>query len=689
MTVPPGELRLAADFPPTTRDGWRELALGVLRKSGVEASSPEEALATTTYDGVTIAPLYDASDLPGDPGLPGLAPYVRGSRPLRGGWDVRQRHETPDPEAVLADLENGVTSLWLALAPEDLAGALEKVHLELISVTLEAGERTREAAEALFALAAAREAEAGAPAGALTGNLGADPLGLRARGAGAAVEEAAGRDAVELARRCAADFPGLRALVVDATPYHDAGGSDAEELGCSIATGVAYLRLLTGGGLDAAQAFGQLEFRYAATADQFLTIAKLRAARRLWARVAEVCGVPAPGGAPDGAPGGALDGAADPADPADPGRPAAAQVQHAVTSSAMMTARDPWVNMLRTTVACFAAGAGGADAVTVQPFDARLGLPDAFARRIARNTHALLVEEAHVARVTDPAGGSFYAERLTDDLAERAWAWFQEIERAGGMAEALASGLVSGRLAATRERRAADVARRRFPVTGVSEFPDLAERLPARAPRPAAPAAPAGHRADHSADHSADHRADHSADHSADHRADHRAAQEAGRGSGLPVVHYAGEFEALREAADARPERPSVFLATIGPVAAHTARATFAANLFAAGGIATVASGPLTDPAGIAAAFTASGARVACLCSSDKLYGEHAEAVAAALAGAGAVRIWLAGRGEHAGVDGRLYAGCDALAVLRTTFDDLGVPRPHGPAASDDLGVTR
>ncbi|GGK87790.1 methylmalonyl-CoA mutase [Planomonospora parontospora subsp. parontospora] len=667
MTVPPEELRPAlrpaADFPPPARDEWRELALGVLRKSGVQASSPEEALASTTYDGVTVAPLYDAADLPGDPGLPGAAPYLRGARPVRGGWDVRQRHEAADPEAVLADLENGVTSLWLALAPEDLPRVLERVHLELISVVLEAGERTGEAAEALLAIAARRAEPAGSGAAGLTGNLGADPLGLRARtgsaartGTGAAADarsgtagtadpaataadvraDAAMGEAVGLARRCAAEFPGLRALVVDATPYHDAGGGDAEELGCSLATGVAYLRALTGGGLGLEQAFGQLEFRYAATADQFLTIAKLRAARRLWARVAEACGAgPEP-------------------DPADPGRTLAAQLQHAVTSSAMMTARDPWVNMLRTTLACFAAGVGGADAVTVQPFDARLGLPDAFSRRIARNTHALLVEEAHVARVTDPAGGSFYAERLTADLAERAWAWFQEIERAGGMARALESGLVADRLAATRERRAADIARRRFPITGVSEFPNLDERLPERTPRPAAPgtAGPAG-------------------------------------AGGLPVVHHAREFEALRDLADAQETRPAVFLATIGPVAAHTARASFAANLFQAGGLATVSCGPLTDPGEIAAAFTASGARVACLCSGDKLYGEHAEAVAAALAGAGAKRVWLAGRGDHPNVDGNVYAGCDALAVLRETFGDLGVGRtaPDGPADSGGPGT--
>ncbi|MFF0577652.1 methylmalonyl-CoA mutase subunit beta [Streptosporangium saharense] len=587
MTVPPDELRTADGFPPTTRERWRELALGVLRKSGIETDSPEEALSSTTYDGVTVAPLYDMSDLPGDPGLPGAAPYVRGARPA-GGWDVRQRHEVADGQAVLADLENGVTSLWLALAPEDLPRVLgEEIYLDLISVVLDAGERTGEAAEALFALAERR----GLARGGLTGNLGADPVRDPAT-------------AAELAGRCVADFPGLRAVVIDGTPYHDMGGSDAEELGCAAAAGVAALRTLTGAGLSAEEAFGQLEFRYAATADQFLTIAKLRAARRVWARVAEVCGVSGNAG----------------------------QRQHAVTSSAMMTARDPWVNMLRTTLACFAAGAGGADAVTVQPFDACLGLPDAFARRIARNTHALLVEEAGTARVMDPAGGSWYVERLTEDLAGRAWEWFQEIERAGGMASALDSGLVPDRIAATWSARSDNIAHRRDPITGVSEFPNLGERPVTRPPRP-------------------------------------RPAT---------GVRYAREFEALRDLADAQEVRPAVFLAVIGPVAAHTARASFAANLFNAGGVATL-TGPVSaagaDPAAIAAAFVASGARIACLCSSDRLYGEHAEAVAAALREAGAAKVWLAGRGDYAGVDATLHAGCDALGVLRTTFDDLEVAR--------------
>ncbi|MEU0566073.1 methylmalonyl-CoA mutase subunit beta [Nonomuraea sp. NPDC005983] len=615
---------LAAGFPGTTRDDWRALALAVLRKSGVEAGSPEEALAGHTYDDLTIAPLYDASDLPADlladPGLPGSPPFVRGSR-TSTGWDVRQRHAASDPEAVLADLENGVTSLWLVIGDDaipvaELPTVLRDVYLDLAPIVLDAGPQTLEAAEALLALAAARGT-------AVTGNLGAS-LATPAGGAPSS------RDVVvNLAKRCVADHPGLRAVTVDATPYHDAGGSDAEELGCSIALGLAHLRALTGTGapgagpggagdsgtgLGVVQALGQLDFRYAATADQFATIAKLRAARRLWARVAEVCGAPEEGG----------------------------QRQHAVTSSAMMTARDPWVNMLRTTLACFAAGVGGADAVTVQPFDARLGLPDAFSRRIARNTQSLLLEESSLGRVIDPAGGSWYVERRTADLAERAWAWFQEIEAAGGYEAA--SGLIAERIAATRARRADDIAHRRFPITGVSEFPDINEK-PLNRPTPPDPHEPRAGR------------------------------QSEERDAGADVVRYAQEFEVLRDLADAQPERPKVFLATIGTVAAYTARAAFAGNLFQAGGIGIESAGPGSDPEQIAAAFAASGARVACLCSSDRMYAEHATAVAAALKRAGARKLWLAGKGEYEGVDGCLYAGCDALGVLRATFEDLEVTR--------------
>ncbi|WP_224274224.1 methylmalonyl-CoA mutase subunit beta, partial [Streptomyces sp. LS1784] len=471
MKVPPERLPLAAEFPAVHREQWQQLVQGVLRKSGAQPEdgpAAEQALTTRLQDGLSARPLYTAEDTAADPGYPGFPPFVRGGRPQGSavaGWDVRQRHADPDRrrtnEAVLADLEHGVSSLWLELGGaglpvEALPEALAGVYLDLAALALDAGPEFTDAAEQLFKLYEEREVSPGAAAG----NLGADPLGLQARTGESTRTEALLAEATTLAARCAAGYPGLRALTVDALPYHEAGASPAQELGCSLATGVAYLRALTAAGLPVDDALGQLEFRYAADADQFLTIAKFRAARRLWARVAEVSGA---------------------------GAAASAQRQHAVTSRVMMTARDPWVNMLRTTVACLAAGVGGADAVTVLPFDSALGLPDAFARRIARNTQAILLEESHLARVIDPAGGSWYVEQLSEELARAAWAWFQEIERAGGQQAALASGLVEERIAATWAERSVRLAKRREPVTGVSEFPHLDEQPLVREPAPAGP----------------------------------------------------------------------------------------------------------------------------------------------------------------------------------------------------------
>jgi methylmalonyl-CoA mutase len=608
-------LALAADFAPATDEEWVRLAAGVLRKTDPDlpVEKVTEVLGTVTYDGITLAPLYTRESAAPATGLPGQAPFTRGASAagsVPAGWDVRQRHADPDPaatqEAILADLENGVTSLWLTLGPaglpvDALSTALDGVYLDLAPVVLDAGAQTSAAATAYLDLLAARGVD---PAQA-RGNLGADPIGRAAR-EGTGIDDT---DLRALAVRCVRGYPELRAGTVDATGYHDAGGSDAQELAFSIATGVAYLRALTGAGLGVTEAFGQLEFRYAASVDQFATVAKLRAARRLWARVAQECGVPEAG----------------------------AQRQHAVTSSAMMTVRDPWVNMLRVTVACVAAAVGGADAITVQPFDSCLGLPDSFARRIARNTQAVLLDECGVGRVLDPAGGSWYVEERTEALARAAWKLFTEVERFGGMARAVQSGWVAQRLDETWQRRADELAHRRDPITGVSEYPHLEEVLPTR--RPAAEGdtpPPAG---------------------------------------ALPRHRYAEQFEALRARADAATAkqgvRPSVFLATLGPLAAHTARAGFAANLFAAAGIATTRSGPVDDPAELAALFAASGADLACVCGSDRSYAEHAGAVTTALATTGRP-VWLAGRpAQYPGVFGYLYSGVNAIDVLTTALDQL------------------
>jgi methylmalonyl-CoA mutase len=550
----------APAFPGATEREWAALVDGVLRKArripdDAPAGAGVEQLVRTTHDGIAVRPLYTSAP--------------PGSRPPRPpGWDVRQRHALPDPNAaVLADLENGVTSVWLeGAALTDLPRALDGVLLDVAPVVVEGS-----AAEEFLELGARH-------GGALLGVLGLDPIGLRAR-------TGDGPDAgsvADLARRAAADHPRVRAVVADAVPVHAAGGSDAQELGFALAAAVAYLRVLTDAGLDPAAAAGTIEFRLAATVDQFGTIAKLRAARRVWARATQACGA------------------------------AAVMSLHAVGSPTMLAA-------------C-AAGTGGADAVTVAPFDEALGAPGAFSRRIARNTQTLLLEEAHLGRVADPAGGSYYVESLTDALARAAWAFFQEIEAAGGAVAALDSGFVAERTAEVRARREHEVATRTAPLTGISEFPDLDEVPVVRDPVPDPP------------------------------------------GGGLPVYRPSAAFEAHRDASDARlaatGARPRAFLATLGPLAAYTARAGFVRNLLQAGGIEPVEAGPTESADEVVAAFRGAGTPVAVLCSTDALYRERAAATASALRDAGATRVLLAGKAEVDGVDGHLFAGCDALAVI-------------------------
>ncbi len=588
MTAAADHLPLAADFPAATAEQWRELVAAVLRKSRGQDVDPELALTTTTYDGIAIKPLYTASDGDRAPGLPGATPYVRGARAKATAWDVRSLLLDPDAArantAALRDLEAGVTSLWVkvggpGLAVDDLARALRGVYLDLAPIALDAGADVEDATAALFAVAR--------DAGALAGSLGADPIGTRARTGAAADLGSLGRLA-----GVADGSPALRVATVDATIYHDAGASDADELAIATAVGVAYLRALTEAGLSVEAALARLEFRFAVTADQFASISKLRAARRMWSRVAELSGVAGGVG----------------------------QLQHAVTSAAMLTQRDPWVNMLRTTIGCFAAAVGGAEIITVLPFDAAVGVSDDFARRIARNTSAILHDESHLSRVLDAAGGSWYVEALTDQLAEAAWATFTAIEGEGGALVALESGRLADLARTTRERRARDIATRKAPLTGVSEFALITEDPLVRPPLPEVAAGP------------------------------------------LPVARWAHGFEALRDRADAAAVRPKIFLAALGPVAAHTARLGFATNLFQAGGLeVVVGSGD-----GLAAQFQASGTTIACLCGADASYDELGPSAVAEL---GATQLWLAGRVDLDGVDGQIYVGCDAIDVLTRVLD--------------------
>jgi methylmalonyl-CoA mutase len=318
----------------------------------------------------------------------------------------------------------------------------------------------------------------------------------------------------------------------------------------------------------------------------------------------------------------------------------------AETAWRMMTKRDPYVNMLRATIAVVAAGLGGADAITVLPFTLALGLPDRFARRIARNTQMILLEESNLARVADPSAGSGGIEQLTGQLCSAGWSEFQDIERAGGAWAALEQGLIQKKVAAVRDQRLAAVARRKDALTGTSDFPDLAEP-PVSVLEVAAVA--------------------------------QASVAVACRIEPLPRIRLAEPFEQLRDASDRMltrtGARPKVFLANLGKPSDFTARASFAKNFFEAGGIEAIGNDGFASGDEMITALKASGARLACLCSSDDVYAREAAAAAQALHGAGA-SVWLAGRPAalepaltQAGVSGFVFAGCDALAALRAAHE--------------------
>ena len=591
----------------------------------------EKRLVSRTADGVRIDPLYTrASSRPqAVTELPGTAPFTRGTTPGRTdlGWAICQFVVEADPKTanavILEDLEGGATALALKLdadgreglpvAKSALATALDSVLLEICPVTLVAGEYYAEAASAMNAVWDDRGL---APAQRL-GHLSADPLGwLAMTGDLAKPLDRAMADAAQLAV-AAQSCPHVTALVADGHPYHAAGASEAQELAAVLATLVAYLRACEAEGLAPANALPKIAIALASDADQFSTIAKLRAARRLVWRVADACG------------------AGD-----------AVARMHLASASAwrMMAKRDPWTNMLRTTMACAAAALGGAHQITVLPYTFALGKPDRMARRMARNTQLVLMEESSLGRVVDPAGGSWYVEKLTDDMAAKAWALFQEIEAEGGMAAALASGHVQGRIATVAEARAKAIASGRMELTGVSAFPKLGDDgITAEPwPRPSPDAA---------------------------------TATPAVTVPPLRMTRLAEPFEALRDAADAHTQRtgtpPTIFLASLGEIADHTLRSTWIKNYLAAGGIAVLASDGYATPEAAVAAFKASGARATCICSSDTLYVAHAEATAKALKAAGATLVLMAGRpGEReaalraAGIDQFLFAGLDAVATL-------------------------
>lgn len=660
---------LSGDFSAADESIWVELVEKALR-----GRSPD-SLSSKTEHGLTVRALYRESDWQSatDPsGYPGLSPFVRGGAAGRDewlAWDIRQivRHSdlTHAHDQIFEALNGGASSLELVCDPSGLHGVgirskadvevlLDGVKLDLATVALRSDWAQPGFDRALATLVATAIPEDERGLAQIAFNL--DPIGAFARtGQANASLHGALQNLGDDTDYLRSKFPAGTVIGVDASLVHEAGGDEIQELAYAAAVGAAYMRAGINAGLSADDTAKSMLFRLAVGGDYHLEIPKLRALRRIWGRIAEAFGA---------------DGAV---------------CLQATTSGRMLAKRDPWTNLLRNTSACFAAGVGGADIVTVRTYTDALGHPGSLARRMARNTQIIAQEESGLGRVIDPAGGSWAFETLTEEMAQSAWTVFQQIEGQGGILGALENGAFQAMVAKSCEDRRNAVASRREWVTGVSDFPALAQVPPdidevtGATPPPSEQTSLATN-----GEETAEALMAASIGGATLTRSTEETSEEVA-GLAMKSMRLAEAFERLRDrvdthASDGSP--PAVFLAAVGPLADHSARLTYATNFFAAGGIASAGASGSNEE--LAETFKASGQEIACICGSDAAYDEAAEGLARALKAAGATRVYLAGkpgenrgRMEEAGIDEFIHIGVDVVNALERVHATLGVGAEH------------
>lgn len=590
---------LFAGFPPATDADWRKVA-----EESLEGAPFEKKLITRTPEGVDLQPIYSRSDvekLAIDHSWPGLPPYVRGTEVLGNrvnGWYLCQElgyNQAGDFNAALRqDLDRGQNAVCLPLdtatrigaspqnadpsevgdtglplaAISDVDAALRGVDLAAVPLFTSAGIAVLPVAKLLMSWLSSQ----GHPTAALQGGVLGDPLGewLR-RGQLPVGLDAAYDDLATLTSQVQREGLRFRTIGVDASAWADAGGHAVHELALGLATGTAYLRALHERGLPVDVSAPRFLFTFSLGSHLFVEIAKLRAARLIWARAVQAAGG---------------------------GTEAQRMVCHGRTSRWNKTVLDPHVNLLRTTTEAFAGVVGGCAGLQVGAFDECFQRPDEFSRRLARNIQIILAEECQLGRVVDPAGGSWYVETLTRQLAAKAWALFQDIEKRGGMAHSIREGYPQGLIEKTAAERITAVESRRDGIIGTNLHPNLREKMfaspsSAKAPRKAVAARAPG-------------------------------------GTPTPEVkplvprRRAEPFEVLRQRAEAffarTGGRPKVFLAGLGPRKQHAARADFSSAFFAAGGFEPVLGKGLDTPESAARMAIESGAPVVVICSTDETY---------------------------------------------------------------------
>lgn len=701
------------EFPAPAYEAWRAEAEATL--AGVPF---EKKLVTRTSEGIDIQPIYRREDLAGLSNLdsqPGQAPFVRGTR-ADNAWEIAQEIPYGFPkafnEALRNDLERGQTAVNITLdqatrhgndpdlavpgeaalcgvsiaTAEDISKLLDGVDVEKTPLFIQGGS----AALPIYALLHAYLRRAAKNPVALQGALENDPLGeLVADGSLPHSLDQAFDQMALVTRRAIRETPKFATIAVRAHATHDAGGNAAQELAFALATGVQYLREMEARGLSVDEAAPRMRFAFSIGADFFMAIAKFRAARLLWSRV-----VSAAGG----------------------GDEAQKMRIHARTSLWNRSTLDPYVNMLRGTTEAFAAVAGGCDSLHAGAFDEVVRPPDEFSRRIARNTQIILRDECHFNHVTDPAGGSYYVETLTDQLARKAWALFQEIEKLGGMAKALEAGVPQKWVNEAASKKAEAVAQRRLSLIGVNVYANPKEQplpvsdleLGARQKKRAAYAADQRTSQDQTAQTAVLARLDRILESAPDEivgAAIAAAAEGATLGElartlrardgqppkvePLPLRRGAEPFEKLRTALDAA-GKPKVFLANLGPLRQHKARADFSTGFFQAGGFDVLENRGFPTVEAAAEAAQKSGAPVVVICSTDETYPDLVPPLVRAIKGAQPrCVVVLAGYPkEHveafktAGVDEFIHVRANCYETLLGIAEKIGAMERRHPVGS-------
>ncbi|MGG1675000.1 acyl-CoA mutase large subunit family protein [Neobacillus sp. NRS-1170] len=465
---------LFQEFPTPTFQQWREAVEKTLKGASIE-----EKLVTNTYEGIPLQPIYrhnDTENIPYLSTMPGQFPFVRGTTAegdLEKPWDVCQQLAFSTPQefnkAARHDLEKGQTMLhmvsddkrWFELESDqntsfdkgvslstlqDFQKAFQDINLEEVPVFIEAGLIGLPFYASFMAYLQKQHQDPKK----LRGCIGMDPLGqLVTRGSLPYSINQAYEMMSEITKWSKQFVPHVQTIIVDARPYHEAGGNAVQELAFAIAGGLEYLRNLENYQISVDDAAQRMRFSFSIGSNFFMEIAKFRAARMVWARIVKELG----------------------------GNETSQKMSiHARTSAWTKTIQAPYINILRGTIEAFGGIIGGVNSLSVSPFDEPNGASDEFSRRIARNTQLILEKEAHLGKVVDPAGGSWYIESLTFSLAEKAWALFQKVEEMGGLYNALQAGFPQEMVAKTADEKMENIKQTKHKFVGVNIYPELSER---------------------------------------------------------------------------------------------------------------------------------------------------------------------------------------------------------------------